>query len=111
MRRIRIGIVMLMVLLFAVGSAYAGYNWVIVATDGEGTPVYASATSKRQIGTLYNGFSDSIDLFDTNGLYGCRLTTDTKGWINQEMRYQKRSSQCMSFQALRPHKLLDNRHF
>ena len=84
MRRIRIGIVMLMVLLFAVGSAYAGNNWVIIATDGEGTPVYASATSKRQIGTLYNGFSDSIDLFDTNGLYGCRLTTDTKGWINQE---------------------------
>lgn len=84
MRRIRIGLIILMVLLFAAGSAYAGSNWVIVATDGEGTPVYASATSKRQIGTLYNGFSSGIDLDDTNGLYGCRLTTDTKVWLNQE---------------------------
>ncbi len=83
MRRFWVGF-MLLLLLLAAGSASAGDNRVIVATSGEGTPVYASATSQRQVGTLYNGFYQGIGLDDTNGRYECGLTKDTVVWINQQ---------------------------
>ena len=78
----------LLVLLMMAGTAHAGYNELIVATAGEGTPVYASATGQRQVGTLYNGYSQEIGLEETNGRYACWLTRDTTVWVHQERAHR-----------------------
>ena len=83
MQRFCIGLMLLLIVLAAGSSAQAGTNDVFVATGGEGAPVYASATSQRQVGTLYNGFSADIGLDEVNGRYDCALTKDTTVWINQ----------------------------
>jgi len=70
-------------LLFTL-PARAGYNEVNVCTDGKGIAVYASSGGKRQVGILYNGYSDSLSLEDTGGLYSCGLTMDYTVWLSQE---------------------------
>ncbi len=84
MRRIYIGLSLLLVLIFSCATASAGEKPLIVATIGEGIPVYASATSRKQIGVLYNGYQSVLSLTATNGRHSCALTRETKVWLDTE---------------------------
>ena len=64
--------------------AGAGYNQLIVAADGEGIPVYAASSGRKQVGILYNGFDSELSLNPQNGRYSCNLTGDTTVWIDSE---------------------------
>ena len=76
-----------------VQTACAGYNEVIVATDGDGAPVYTSSSGSKKAGILYNGYWDSISLNPTNGRYDCTLTEDYTVWINQEKAMNREPSE------------------
>jgi SH3-like domain-containing protein len=64
--------------------AFAGYNEVIVATDGNGVTVYTGSSGSKKAGILYNGFKSEISLEPTNGRYDCFLSTDCTVWLNLE---------------------------
>ena len=72
------------VFVLPAGTAFAGYNEVIVATDGNGATVYTSASGNKKAGTLYNGYRQELSLESENGRYDCILTKDYTVWINQE---------------------------
>ena len=40
--------------------AFAGYNEVIVATDGNGVTVYTGSSGSKKAGILYNGYQSEI---------------------------------------------------
>lgn len=75
---------LLTALLLPCLPARAGWNPLDVATDGKGIVVYASSSGGKQAGILYNGYSDSLSLEDTNGLYSCGLTMDYTVWLDQD---------------------------
>ncbi|MCR5297207.1 MAG: SH3 domain-containing protein [Clostridiales bacterium] len=63
---------------------FAGYNEVIIATDGEGAAVYTGSSGSKKAGILYNGFRREISLEPKNGRYDCFLTDDYTVWLNVE---------------------------
>ncbi len=84
MRKALVCLLAALLLAGLTGFALAGENHLVVATDGEGIPVYTSAVGGRRAGVLYNGFDTySIGLEETNGRYECRLTKETTVWVNQ----------------------------
>jgi len=85
----------LMMSLLFVWPAHAGWNWMTVATDGDGIPVYTSSSGSRKAGILYNGYNADLSLEDKNGLYSCRLTRDLTVWLDQDkaMKYYPRNSE------------------
>lgn len=62
--------------------AFAGYNEVVVATDGNGVTVYTGSSGSKKAGILYNGYKSEIPLEPTNGRYDCFLTKDFTVWLN-----------------------------
>lgn len=76
-------LILTVLLLSALSPAQAGWNPLDVAADGKGIAVYPSSGGGKQAGVLYNGYSDSLSLEDTNGLYSCNLTTEYTVWLNQ----------------------------
>ncbi|MBP3541194.1 MAG: SH3 domain-containing protein [Clostridia bacterium] len=77
-------LICLLLCLMAVQSALAGYNPLMVTTDGKGIKVYESSQGGKAIGLLYNGFHSSLSLHDENGLHSCWLTRDVTVWLNQD---------------------------
>ena len=67
-----------------VRPALAGWNEVIVSTDGNGVPVYASSSGSKQAGIIYNGYRSEISLEPTNDRYSLSLTPDYTVWLNEE---------------------------
>jgi len=65
-------------------TAFAGYNEVVVATDGSGVPVYTSSSGGKKAGILYNGYQHELSLEPKNGRYDCFLTEDCTVWLNLE---------------------------
>ena len=76
-------------MLSACPSGFAGWNPLDVAADGKGIAVYTSSSGGKQAGILYNGYSDSLSLEDTNGLYSCNLTTEYTVWLDQSKAEKK----------------------
>ena len=70
--------------ILPVRTAHAGYNEVIVATDGDGAAVYTGSSGSKKAGILYNGYRSEISLEPTKGRYSCSLTKDFTVWINPE---------------------------
>lgn len=70
--------------LLPAGSAFAGYNELIVATDGDGITVYTSSSGSKKAGILYNGYTSELSLDDTHGRFSCLLTLDYTVWLNLE---------------------------
>lgn len=62
--------------------AFAGYNEVTVATDGDGVTVYTGSSGSKKAGILYNGFRNEISLEPKNGRYDCFLTKDCTVWLD-----------------------------
>ena len=81
------------VLALPARTAFAGYNEVIVATDGEGATVYTGSSGSKKAGILYNGYWSSISLDSKNGLYDCTLTREYTVWINQEKAMNREPSE------------------
>lgn len=65
-------------------TALAGYNEVIVCTDGKGAAVYAASSGSKKAGILYNGFWEEVSLDDENGRNSCMLTENYTVWLNME---------------------------
>ena len=65
-------------------TASAGYNEVIVATDGDGATVYTSSSGSKKAGILFNGYQNELPLNPTKGRYDCSLTKDYTVWLNLE---------------------------
>ena len=84
-----VSLLLLAVLLLPVLPAQAGWNPLDVAADGKGIAVYTSSSGGKQAGILYNGFNSSLDLEQTNGLYGCSLTAEYTVWLNQKKAEKK----------------------
>lgn len=63
-------------------TALAGYNEVIVCTDGKGAAAYAASSGSKKAGILYNGFWEEISLDDDNERNSCMLTGDYTVWLN-----------------------------
>ena len=80
-------------LVLPVGTAFAGYNEVIVATDGDGITVYSSSSGSKKAGILYNGYKEEISLDSKNGMYDCTLTREYTVWINQEKAMNREPSE------------------
>ena len=70
--------------ILPVPAAFAGYNEVIVCTDGNGVAVYTASSGSKKAGILYNGFQNEVSLDAENGRNSCRLTGDFTVWVNQE---------------------------
>ncbi|MBR6028307.1 MAG: SH3 domain-containing protein [Clostridia bacterium] len=89
MKKCLICLTLILLLTGLAAAALAGENILVVATDLEGTPAYASASGGKQAGILYNGFRMSIALESKQGRYACALTKDTTVWVNQKkaMKY------------------------
>ncbi|MBQ6173479.1 MAG: SH3 domain-containing protein [Clostridia bacterium] len=84
MKKLWICLIMALLLASAVSAAYAGSWPLVVATEGEGVPVYSSAKGRKQIGILYNGYDNELSLNTTNGRHSCTLTRDTEVWLDVE---------------------------
>lgn len=84
MKKITVCLAMALALISLAAAALAGSYPLVVATEGEGIPVYSSAKGKKQIGILYNGFDNELSLNATNGRHSCTLTKDTEVWLNAE---------------------------
>ena len=83
-KKYRMFILCLFMGLLMAWPAWAGYNELTVATDGEGILVYTSASGKKRAGLLYNGYRTSLSLRPDNGLYACDLTSDLTVWLDQD---------------------------
>lgn len=75
---------MALAMLCILSPAQAGYNPLDISTSGSGAPVYSDSRGSRQTGLLYNGFSGSLSLSATNGLYSLNLSPDYTVWIDQK---------------------------
>ena len=72
------------VFLLPAETAFAGYNELVVATDGVGTPVYSSSSGGKKIGILYNGYRNELSMEPVGDRYDCFLTQDFTVWLNLE---------------------------
>ena len=84
MRKGITGMLLVFLLLTLCPGAMAGYNEMIVATDGKGVAVYTSSSGAKQAGVLYNGYVHGLSLESTNGLYTCDLTWDYTVYVDQD---------------------------
>ena len=84
MTKRRMILLLAFMLLALAAPAKAGWNPLDVAAEGKGIAVYTSSSGGKQAGILYNGYSDSLSLEDTDGLYSCDLTTEYTVWLNQD---------------------------
>lgn len=72
------------VLILGMADALAGYNELVVCTDGKGIPVYTQSSGGKRAGVLYNGYWDELSLEAANGLYECSLTADYAVWLDED---------------------------
>ena len=72
------------VLILGMADALAGYNELVVCTDGKGIPVYTQSSGGKRAGVLYNGYWDELSLEAANGLYECSLTADYAVWLDDD---------------------------
>lgn len=77
-------LVILLLLMSLAATALAGANGMTVATNGRGIEVYATSGGRKAVGLLYNGYSVSLGLEETNGRYDCWLTHDLTVWVDQD---------------------------
>lgn len=84
MKKQRIALLCAALLILGMADALAGYNELVVCTDGKGIPVYTQSSGGKRAGVLYNGYWDGLSLEPTNGLYECSLTADYAVWLDED---------------------------
>ncbi len=90
--------VIVLLFLFMLSTAFAGdYLYMIVATEGEGIPVYNSPESKKQIGVLYNGYEDVLSLKPARKRHSCSLTEDAEVWLDMEKSMENISDEAVEY--------------